>query len=113
MITAIFRINKMSLGGKWSPPAECEYREIIWDPSAMGLLHQRREAHAIIIRGQKVVAAGWYCCHDRQYGCAYLGTCTAKPPEEIILGSLDDFPSVPYPGKGKWVHSAWPDGSPC
>lgn len=52
----------------------------------------KRSYHRMVVDDGNLVAKGETCCDNRQYGCAYLGSCTAQPPQDIPLGRITDYP---------------------
>lgn len=55
----------------------------------------KRVCHKMLVDSEGNVAArGRTCCDNRQYGCAYLGSCTAQKPQDIPLGHITDYPII-------------------
>lgn len=65
-------------------------------PRPEGFMEGGRAFHEMYVSTltDKVSALGLTCCTYRQYGCAYLGSCTAKAPQDIPLGNITDYPEI-------------------
>lgn len=64
-------------------------------PEPPGFLKGKRMFHQMYVEGDgRLNAIGRTCCVNRQYGCAYLGSCTAEKPPDIPMGHIADYPVV-------------------
>jgi len=50
-----------------------------------GTLSQRQGYYVCVEPDGTIRLRGMTCCNEREYGCAYLGSCTTEPPQDVVI----------------------------